>query len=457
MILSRCERTGLESSTDASILPPSVPILPDVIIRRAGAEAEDNFVESASMEATFASVKRTLVVGLFTAGVVVAGLLLSGGASVAVTMAVVGAMVATRFCAAWTAEEGLKAETVVDQRRWTRRLEYALIPMGALSGVAPSVLPQVDGRVSPQWFGLLVCSVAVIAANVLVGYGRSRTFLAVTGPVVVGSALSAGLVGGEFALFFGPGAVIVGGILMLDNREAGVIFRDARRLEEQNRSLVSELQSANLLLQHRVHTDVLTGLSNRAGLRLHIAALADTDEIVEVIYIDLDGFKAVNDDHGHAAGDAVLAAIGERLNRIVRSEDCAARLGGDEFAVIASGDGTSSRRLSDRIRESLGAPILVGDLEITLGASIGSHHAKPGDDIGLAMRLADAAMYDQKRGRRRTGGDLIGQSSEQRRTETLPLPEKRETHRRTTAPASSGSFDSSLPASLAESNDRSPA
>ncbi len=373
------------------------------------------------MEATFASVKRTLVVGLFTAGVVVAGLLISGGASVAATMAIVGAMVATRFCAAWTAYEGLKAETVTDQRRWTRRLEYALIPMGALSGVAPSVLPQVDGRVTPQWFGLLVCSVAVVAANVLVGYGRSHTFLAVTGPVVVGSALSAGLVGGEFALFFAPGAVIVGGILMLDNREAGAIFRDARRFEEQNLSLVSELRGANLLLEHQVHTDVLTGLSNRAGLRLHMATLADTDEIVEVIYIDLDGFKAVNDDHGHAAGDAVLAAVGERLKRIVRSEDCAARLGGDEFAVIASGEGTPSRGLPGRIREAFVTPVLVGGLEISIGASIGFHRAEPGDDIGLALRLADAAMYNQKRSRRReSGGELVEESSDQHPTETLP-------------------------------------
>ncbi len=373
------------------------------------------------MEATFVSVKRTLAVGLFTAGVVVSGLLLSGGASVATTLAVVGAMVATRFGAAWTAYEGLHAETVSDQRRWTRRLEYALVPMGALSGVAPSVLPLVDGRVTPQWFGLMVCSVAVVAANVLVGYGRSRTFLAIAGPVVVGSALSAGLVGGQFALLFAPGALIVGGILMLDNREAGAIFRDARRLEEQNRSLVSELQGANSLLQHRVHTDVLTGLSNRAGLRLHIAALANTDETVEVIFIDLDGFKSVNDDHGHATGDAVLVAVGERLNRTVGTEDCAARLGGDEFAVIASGDGIPSRGLTDRLREALAPPILVGDLEVRIGASIGSHRAEPGDDIELAMRLADAAMYDQKRSRRRkTGGDLVDEVPDQQPAELLP-------------------------------------
>ncbi len=376
------------------------------------------------MEATFVSVKRTLAVGLFTAGVVVGGLLLSGGAPVAVTMALVGAMVATRFCAAWTAYEGLKAETVSDQRRWTRRLEYALIPMGALSGVAPSALPQVDGRIAPQWFGLLVCSLAVIAANVLVGYGRTRTFLAIAGPMAVGSALSAGLVGGEFALLFAPGAVIVGGILMLDNREAGAIFREARRLEEQNRSLVNELKDANLLLQHRLHTDVLTGLSNRAGLRFHLGRLADTNEVVEVIYIDLDGFKAVNDVHGHATGDAVLTEIGRRLSRIVRSEDCAARLGGDEFAVIAYVEDTQPHRLSDRIHEAFVTPILVGDLEIRLGASIGSQRAEPGDDIGLAMRLADADMYDQKRRRRRkTSGELMEEPSDSSPAEGLPLSE----------------------------------
>ncbi len=353
------------------------------------------------MEATFASVKRTLVIGLFTAGIVVAGLLVSGGASFAATIFVVGAMVVARCGAAWTASEGLKAETVADQQRWTRRLEFALVPIGALSGIAPAVLPRVEGEVTSQWFGLMVCAVAVVAANVLLGYGRSLTFLAIAGPVAVGSALSAALVGGQFALFFAPGTFIVGAILVLDNREAGVLFRDASRLQEQNRSLVGELRSANVLLQQQVHTDALTGLANRAGLRDHLASLADTDEVIQVIYVDLDGFKNINDDHGHAAGDVVLTAIGERLNRIVRSEDCVARLGGDEFVVIASGGSHPSIDLADRIRETLEAPVTVGDLEIELGASIGSHRAHPGDDVALAMRLADAAMYDQKRRRRR--------------------------------------------------------
>jgi len=359
------------------------------------------------MKATFASVRRTLALGIATAGVVVGGLLLSGGASVPVAAALVSSMVATRFCAAWTAAEGMKAATISEQRRWTRRLELTLIPMGALSGVAPAFLPQVDGRVPPQWFGLMVCSVAVVAANVLVGHGRSLTFLAIAGPVVIGSALSAGLVGGEFALFFAPGAVLVGGILVVDNRQAGDIFRYAQRLEEQNRSLVDELQGSNSMLKQQVHTDALTGLSNRAGLRLHIASLADTKQTVEVIYIDLDDFKAINDDLGHAVGDAVLATVGERLGRITRGDDCAARLGGDEFAVIASCDGKPLFDLPDRIRQAFAEPIVAGDHVISLGVSIGSHRADPGGDLGLAIRLADAAMYDQKRKRRRRAGSAL--------------------------------------------------
>lgn len=352
------------------------------------------------MAATFTSVKRTLMIGLFTAGVVVAGFLLSGGASIRVTVAIVVPMMATRVAAAWTAYEGLKAETITDQRRWTRRLEFTLVPIGALSGLAPSVLPIVDGQVSPQWFALLVCAVAVVAANVLIGHGRSRTFLALTVPVVLGSSVSAALVGGELAMFFAPGAVVVGAILMLDNHEAGAIFRDARRLEEENRSLVSELQGSNSALRQRVHTDALTGLCNRSGLRLHIATMAETDKTVEVVYIDLDGFKAINDEHGHAAGDAILTAVGERLRRIVRTEDCAARLGGDEFAVIAEVEGDPSRVLSSRLREAFTQPFSVGELQLKLGASIGIQRAEPGDDIGLALRLADATMYDRKRARR---------------------------------------------------------
>lgn len=354
-------------------------------------------VESASMEASFTSIARTLRIGVFTAVVVVGGLLLSGGTSVMLSAAVVSAMVASRVSAAWMASNGLRAQTMDEQRRWMRRLELVLIPMGALSGIAPSLLPRVDGSVDPQWFGLMVCSVAVVASNVLVGYGRSRTFLAIAGPVVAGSALSAFLVGGEFGLLFGPGAVIVGLILMLDNREAGSLFRDARRLEEENRSLVGELTRTNSDLQRQAHTDTLTGLCNRAGLRSHLADLDDVNQSVEVLYLDVDGFKEVNDEHGHAVGDAVLVEIARRIAATIQPGDCAARLGGDEFAVIASFEGEYSDALAKSIRAKCGEPITVGPATLHIGVSMGTSRAAPGEDIHGAVKKADAAMYDQKR------------------------------------------------------------
>ncbi len=356
------------------------------------------------MEASFSSIKRTLRLGLLTAAVVISALLITGGVSVALSVVVVTAMVVSRTVAAWTASEGLKATTFDEQLMWTKRLEYALVPMGTLSGFAPSLVPMAEGDITPQWFGLLVCAVAVVAANVLLGYGRSTTFLALAVPVVIGTVVSAALVGGIFGLAFGPGAVLVGVILMLDNREAGAMFRDARQFEEKNANLVNELRHANKNLDHQVHTDSLTGLHNRAGLRRFVEGLTGTDEIVEVAYVDLDGFKAVNDEHGHDVGDAVLAAVGERLDAVVRSTDCAARLGGDEFAVVAVVDPDHDSKLVPRIRQALERPMHVGSLELCLGVSIGGRRSEHGDDIGRMIRLADAAMYEQKRARRRESG-----------------------------------------------------
>ncbi len=371
------------------------------------ATSDDEFVDRAAMEASFTSVRRTLIAGLFTAAIVVGGFLLSGGASWAVTLSVAGGIMLTRFLAAWTASQGIAATDIAEQRLWTKRLEWALVPMGFLSGVAPSFTPQIDGSVSPSWFGLLVCAIAVAAANVLLGYGRSRTFLALALPLVIGAALSAALVGGVFALFYIPGSIVVGAILVFDNREAGKMFRDARRFEEENQALVTELRRANAQLHQRVQTDALTGLSNRAGLRMHIESLAETDAEVEVIYLDLDGFKAINDEQGHAVGDMVLATIGERLSRTIRSDDCAARLGGDEFAIIAMVDRTPTNALTKRIRETLERPIETSECSLRLGVSIGSHRVQPGEDIGLAMRLADAAMYDEKRDHRRSAAEHL--------------------------------------------------
>jgi diguanylate cyclase (GGDEF)-like protein len=154
--------------------------------------------------------------------------------------------------------------------------------------------------------------------------------------------------------------------------------------------------------------DPLTALPNRriAMARLHqlIARNRKHDRAFAVFSIDLDGFKPINDRHGHAAGDAVLAAIGQRLRQSIRGNDLIARVGGDEFLLLLD-DPTASNdeRLlvyAQRIRKALLDPIHDGGTELRIGASIGvASFPRDGTDAAALLREADAAMYRAKRDR----------------------------------------------------------
>jgi diguanylate cyclase (GGDEF)-like protein len=119
--------------------------------------------------------------------------------------------------------------------------------------------------------------------------------------------------------------------------------------------------------------------------------------------IDLDGFKGVNDRHGHAAGDDVLREVAARIARSIRTGDTAARLGGDEFAVLLTGvsgpelvDGTS-----ERVRTAVDAPWIVAGAAVDLCASVGQAVTTPQSTTPAELlRRADAAMYHDKRTRR---------------------------------------------------------
>jgi diguanylate cyclase (GGDEF)-like protein/PAS domain S-box-containing protein len=164
--------------------------------------------------------------------------------------------------------------------------------------------------------------------------------------------------------------------------------------------------SERKLLEHRLtelaFSDELTGLANRARMRQRVgeALLAAAgDEIpVSLLFIDLDGFKAVNDSLGHAMGDLLLRQAAERLLGAVRPDDTVARLGGDEFAVLLppctelGGPSEVARRLL-RVLE---APFLLGDSEVTVSASLGVAVARPTDDPDSLVRDADLAMYRAK-------------------------------------------------------------
>ena len=143
-------------------------------------------------------------------------------------------------------------------------------------------------------------------------------------------------------------------------------------------------------------TDPLTGIPNRRAFLDHLSAAvsdATRGHPTVVCLVDLDGFKAVNDAGGHAAGDAALQAIAAALGRVVRETDTVARLGGDEFAVLADVSVSfSGEMLAERIRETVAG--VGGSTGVT--ASVGLAEVQSGDDVQDLLHRADAAMYRSK-------------------------------------------------------------
>lgn len=165
---------------------------------------------------------------------------------------------------------------------------------------------------------------------------------------------------------------------------------------------VSERVALQTQLEHSAFHDALTGLPNRALLSDRIShALAqrgvDFDPPV-VLFADLDGFKAVNDTAGHAAGDELLVQAADRLRRAVRAGDSVARFGGDEFAALLEGEVGPEvvRDIAERLLGALARPYRVGDIEAVVGASIGVAVATPGVTTEELLRNADVAMYRAK-------------------------------------------------------------
>jgi diguanylate cyclase (GGDEF)-like protein len=148
--------------------------------------------------------------------------------------------------------------------------------------------------------------------------------------------------------------------------------------------------------------DSLTGLLNRAHFmeRLENTLSTSSGHIATVLYLDLDGFKPVNDLHGHATGDELLRIVATRLSRVVRTEDVVGRLGGDEFACLLDGlnDREQLRQLATKVFDAVAAPCKIGPLRLVVRPSIGiavSPH--DGTTATALLHMADAAMYLAKR------------------------------------------------------------
>lgn len=168
-----------------------------------------------------------------------------------------------------------------------------------------------------------------------------------------------------------------------------------------NGMLISTMRAERENAFHARH-DMLTGLSNRAGLAKAFTARFDDatpPRGLALVYLDLDGFKAVNDSYGHMAGDALLQLVAERLRGLVRASDIAARIGGDEFVVLSEQtEQVQLQRFGERIVREISEPYeLDSGHKLHIGASVGIALApEHGRDMNSLMTAADAALYQAK-------------------------------------------------------------
>lgn len=228
-------------------------------------------------------------------------------------------------------------------------------------------------------------------------------------PVVVAGALygmRGGVVAGVLATAAGTALYASVGWNQLSPASTGItafVFLLTGVVVGHLRDLRVKLAEQQRVIRYQAEHDHLTGLSNRQAFDKRLEdALRQSGTLraeTAIVFLDLDGFKAVNDEHGHAAGDAVLIEAAERLRAAVRAGDVVARLGGDEFMVVAPGlDGEAgAARVAEKLVEAFREPFDIDGLAVRLSVSVGVALADSGATDGMKLlHAADAAMYEAK-------------------------------------------------------------
>ena len=178
---------------------------------------------------------------------------------------------------------------------------------------------------------------------------------------------------------------------------------------QRNQVLKKIVGRTNDKLLHFATHDVLTGLPNRALLADRIQHAVEVarrnGKPFAVLFMDLDGFKAINDSLGHAVGDGLLVAVAQRIRACIRGEDMVARIGGDEFVVVMSNLSTPEvvEQLSENILAELRLDFQIEDATLRVTSSIGiAVYPNSGESVDALMKNADAAMYEAKQSGRNT-------------------------------------------------------
>ena len=200
-----------------------------------------------------------------------------------------------------------------------------------------------------------------------------------------------------------PSIVHIEATLTPDGEECRAVMVDItalKRAEREMRSANAELVRAQAQLEHSAHYDALTNLPNRTLLadRLRQAMVHSHRRGLElsVAYLDLDGFKPINDSHGHAVGDELLISIAQRMKLALREGDTLARMGGDEFVALMVDleHGLDCSPVLERLLHAAAAPVWVGETTLQVSASIGvTLYPQDASDADLLLRHADQAMY----------------------------------------------------------------
>jgi diguanylate cyclase (GGDEF)-like protein len=188
----------------------------------------------------------------------------------------------------------------------------------------------------------------------------------------------------------------------LRRSERDLAYRIAERTIELERANL-KLRDSEEHLQHVAHHDALTGLANRILLYDRLGHALEQrqrdDRLLALLLIDLDGFKAVNDRYGHAAGDALLVELAARFRRSVRSADTVARLGGDEFVVVLEevNQREEAQIVAQKLLDAASQPMESNQRLLQVGASVGiAMYPRHAQAIETLMRCADQAMYQAK-------------------------------------------------------------